>query len=88
MNTMSATTINIQLDQQAARIYRDASDQKRDKYSLLIGMWLRELEYFSLPSIMDRISDNAQKRGLTPEILNSLLHDERTTLYLRYQCCH
>jgi len=72
MNTMSATTINIQLDQQAAGIYQDASEQERDKYSLLISMWLRELENLSLPSIMDRISDNAQKRGLTPEILKFL----------------
>jgi len=72
---MSAT-INIQLDQQAAQIYKDASDQNRDKYGLLISMWLRELENLSLPSIMDKISDNAQKRGLTPEILDSLLHDD------------
>jgi len=75
MNTMSTATINIQLDQQAAQIYTVASEQKQHKYSLLISMWLREFENLSLPSIMDKISDNAEKRGLTTDILESLLHD-------------
>jgi len=65
---MTIATINIQLDKDAAQIYLNASEQKREKLGLLISLWLREFEEtLSLPALMDQISDNAQKRGLTPE---------------------
>ncbi len=73
---MSIATINIQLDEDAAQIYTQASAEKREKLRLLFSLWLREFEDLSLPSLMDKISDNAQKRGLTTEILDSLLYDE------------
>ena len=41
---MSVATINIQLDQDVAQIYRQASAKKRDQIRLLISSWLRESE--------------------------------------------
>ena len=73
---MSTATISIQLEENAAQIYLEASEQKKEKLGLLIGLWLREFEDLSLPALMDQISDNAHKRGLTPEILDELLNDD------------
>ena len=72
---MSVATISIQLDQEAAQIYTSASDERRKKLHLLLGLWLREFDNLSLSSLMNRISDNAEDRGLTSEILESLLRD-------------
>jgi hypothetical protein len=75
---MTLASINIRLDEDAARIYQNASVEERKKLSLLFSLWLREFETtsLSLSEMMDVISDNAQRRGLTPEILESLLNDE------------
>ncbi len=73
---MSVMTINIQLDEDAAQIYKQASQEKRQKLGLLLSLWLREFEGLSLSSLMDEISDNAEQRGLTAELLESLLHDD------------
>jgi hypothetical protein len=46
---------------------------------LLLGLRLRELtQPFARPlrEIMDEIGAEAEAKGLTPEILESLLHDE------------
>jgi len=73
---MSVATINIQLDQDVAQIYTRASEEKQEKLGLLFSLWLREVETLSLSDLMDKISDNAGQRGLTPEILESLLNDD------------
>jgi hypothetical protein len=72
---MAAAIINVQLDEDAAKIYKNASEEKREKISFLFSLWLREFENLSLSSIMDEISDNAETRGLTPDVLESLLND-------------
>ncbi|MEM7133914.1 MAG: hypothetical protein AAF702_46900 [Chloroflexota bacterium] len=72
---MTVATVTIPLEEDAAQIYLEASEQKKEALSLLISLWLREFESISLSALMDQISDNAQKRGLTPEILDSLLND-------------
>lgn len=43
---------------------------------LLLTLWLREFALTSRPlsEIMDAISDKAEARGLTPEILESILN--------------
>ncbi len=75
---MNVMTVNIQLDEKAAEIYTRASWEEQRKLQMLLGLWLREFDdsSLSLPTLMDQISDNAQERGLTPEILESLLNDE------------
>jgi len=72
---MSIATISIQLDEDAAQIYTKASEETREKLHLLFSLWLREFEDLSLSSLMDKISDNAQQRGLTAETVESLLYD-------------
>ena len=72
--------ITISLDTDLAEIYRSASESERRKLDLLINIRLRSiLESKSrrpLQEIMDDISRKAQKRGLTPEILQSILDEE------------
>ena len=72
--------ITISLDTDLAEIYRSASESERRKLDLLINMRLRNIldpkSRRPLQEIMDDISRKAQKRGLTPEILQSILDEE------------
>ena len=72
--------ITISLDTDLAEIYRSASESERGKLDLLINMRLRNIldpkSRRPLQEIMDDISRKAQKRGLTPEILQSILDEE------------
>jgi hypothetical protein len=75
---VTTATVNIQLDAEAARIYQQASKEEKRKMQILLSLWLREFgkPSKSLRSLMNEISDKAQARGLTPEILEALLNDE------------
>ena len=75
---VTTATVNIQLDAEAARIYQQASKEEKQKMQILLSLWLREFgkPSKSLRSLMNEISDKAQARGLTPEILEALLNDE------------
>lgn len=75
---MSVATVTIELDEKAAEVYTEASLEQRQKIQMLIGMLLRHFESSpqSLLALMSEISDNAQKRGLTPEILEQILSEE------------
>jgi hypothetical protein len=72
---MTVATVNIQLDDDAAQIYTTASEETRHKLQLLLSFWLREFDIpsISLTDLMDEISEKAQRRGLTPEELETLL---------------
>ncbi len=69
------TTIQIPLDAESARIYQQASAEDKKKLQILMGLWLREFDKptKSLKEFMDEISQKARSRGLTPEILESIL---------------
>jgi hypothetical protein len=74
-----STTIQIPLDPELAQVYERASRENQRKLQTLISLWLRDMDSAnseSLRSLMDEISDKAIQRGLTPEILESLLNDE------------
>ena len=80
MNTgysrMVNPTITIPLDPQTAEAYNSASAEEKRKMQALLGLWLRELargEQRSLQQILDEAGRKAQARGLTPEMLESLL---------------
>jgi ferritin-like protein len=76
---MTTATISIEVDSDAARAFAAASAEERRKLELLLALRLRELTSGPprpLREIMDEIGANAESRGLTPEILDSLLHDE------------
>ena len=75
---MTVSSIKIPLDPETARIYADASPEDQKKLRLLVSLWLREFAVSPTPlkAVMDEISRKAQARGLTPEILESLLHGD------------
>jgi hypothetical protein len=76
---MSTATISITVDADAARTFAQAPPEERRKVELLLGLRLRELTQPSvrpLSEIMDDIGAEAEAKGLTPEILESLLHDD------------
>jgi hypothetical protein len=62
-----------------AAFYEQASPETQLKLRTLFEMLLDEMsspESLSLSEIMDAISDRAQERGLTPEILDDILNDQ------------
>ncbi len=75
---MTLATIEIQVDERAARVYTEASEEEKEKLQSLLSLWLQELEDASpdLMAVMDEIGQRARERGLTQEKLESLLHDE------------
>jgi hypothetical protein len=68
--------INIPVDKETAKIYQTAPQAEKKKMQILMSLWLREFEKpsMSLDELMDDISRKAQERGLTPEILESILN--------------
>ncbi len=74
---MNAESITISVDPDAAEAYRAASDEARRKLDLLLSLRLREITRpgASLEDVMDEISQSAQRRGLTPEILQEILNE-------------
>lgn len=76
---METTTITIEVDAEAASIYNAASPEEQKKMQILLSLRLRDLTLKPrrpLKEVMDDIARNAQARGLTPEILDSILQDE------------
>ena len=67
--------ITVSVDSDIATIYRSASVEDRRKLDLLINLRLRDVAEsgISLTEIMSDVSRNAQRRGLTREILQSIL---------------
>ncbi len=75
---MSTEPITVSVDADVASAYRSASEQDRRKLDLLVNLRLRDATASreSLEDVAREISRRAQERGLTPEILASIL-DER-----------
>jgi hypothetical protein len=73
---MANPSITIPLDPQTARVYDSASPEEKRKIQALLSLWLRELaatDYPSLQQVLDEVGNKAKARGLTPEMLDSLL---------------
>jgi hypothetical protein len=75
---MTTESVTINLDPEAARIYKSASPQERRKLELLVSLQLRAAarEGLSLQELADEVSRRAQQRGLTQEILEEILNKE------------
>ena len=76
---MTNTTISIPVDVSTALAYNQASVEQQQKIQLLLSLRIRELfssSNASLPQIMDDIGAKVEARGLTPQILETLLGDE------------
>lgn len=79
LQQMIDTTITIPVDGESARLYTTATAEEQRKLQVLLRLRLRELTSYPqrpLAEIMDEIGAQAESRGLTPEILESLLNDE------------
>ncbi|MDR3635442.1 MAG: hypothetical protein P4L84_16675 [Isosphaeraceae bacterium] len=74
---MQTDEITIRVDPEAARAYRAATTEERRKLDLLLSLRLQDAlrPGVSLADVMREISRKAQERGLTPEILESILHE-------------
>ncbi len=70
--------ITVCVDSDVANRYRSASDHDRRKLDLLVNLRLRDATESgkSLRESILEISRRAQRRGLTPEILQSILEKE------------
>lgn len=74
---MSTDQITIRVDAETADAYRAVSEQERRKLDLLLSLRLQEAlrPGESLENVMREISRKARDRGLTPEILESMLRE-------------
>lgn len=70
-------TITIPVNRKAAQLYRAASDEDRLKIQMLLSFFLERPRPSpdALLRRMDAMSDQAEARGLTPEILEAILND-------------
>jgi hypothetical protein len=76
LSPMRIETISIPLDPQTARAYSAARADEKMKMQALVSLWLRQLsagELSSLEQVLDETGRKVQARGLTPEILDSVL---------------
>lgn len=73
---MATEIITLEVDSEAARAFKSVSADEREKLQVLLGIWLKQCakaDKNSLKESMDEIGAKAQSRGLTPEILDSIL---------------
>ena len=75
---MVTKEIRIRVDAETARAFNSISAPERQKLELLLNLKLKESlnNSESLLQLMDEISQEAIDKGLTPEILQTLLEDE------------
>lgn len=72
---MKVRTIAVRVDAETADAYESSSESDRRKIDLLLNLKLREVvkKIRPLEEVMEEISRKAQERGLTLEILESIL---------------
>jgi hypothetical protein len=75
---MSTEMISIRVDAEAARAFKALPEEDRRRLEAILSIRLSEITHGgeSLDAVMQEISDRAKARGMTPEILNSLLNGE------------
>ena len=70
--------IMIEVSSEVAEAYQSASSQERKKIQAIVSILLQkqaDKDVDLLRELMDEISDRARARGLTPEILKSILNE-------------
>jgi hypothetical protein len=79
---MSTEWITVEVDAEAARLFKDASPERRRVLGALISLHLLEAAAAlssgqgsrdALRALMDAVSQRAQERGLTEELLDEIL---------------
>lgn len=78
IGTMETRPLTIHVNVEAARIFEALPEEEQHKLEVLLSLKLSEAtrQKRVLEDVMTGISDKAQSRGLTPEILDSLLHEQ------------
>ncbi len=70
-------SIILQVDEDIKSAFEQANPEIQKQLSDIVQLFLRERLYSkSLTELMAEISDKAQQRGLTPEILQDILADD------------
>jgi hypothetical protein len=75
---MTIPTISIPVDDTVADAFRAASVERQRQLQILLGLRLRELTIRpqrSLDEILDQVGRAAESKGLTAEMLDSMLGD-------------
>ena len=70
--------ITIKVSPNVAQAYQKATERKKQSLAPLVSVFLRDdmnEEVDLLGKLMDEISDKAVSRGLTPEILETILNE-------------
>ncbi|PZO42116.1 MAG: hypothetical protein DCF19_07665 [Pseudanabaena frigida] len=70
--------ITIEVSREVAEAYQSASLQERQKIQAIVSLLLHkpvDRDIDLLRELMDEISNRAKERGLTPEILESILNE-------------
>ena len=76
---MAFATISIQLNDRAAQLYEVAPEEKQQSLQQLISYLVQEFAEStpqSLLLLMNEMSREAESKGLTPKILESILNDD------------
>lgn len=76
---MVTEPITLQIEVDAALAFKSASADEQEKLQTLMSVLLREYaktDATSLKGTMDEIGKRAQEKGLTPELLDSILKGE------------
>jgi hypothetical protein len=79
MQTQQKYPLTLQLEAEAVEIFRNISDRDQEKLEILVSSLFKEYkksDHDTLKKTMDEISEKAQARGLTPEILEAILLEE------------
>ena len=76
--SMDTEIISIRVDAEAAKTFKSLPEEDRKKLEALLSIRLNEVTRRpeSLDAVMQEVSDKAKARGLTPEILKSLLNEK------------
>ncbi len=73
---MSKPTIVSPLNPEMLRVYESADPEEKRRMQMSLRSWLQDLalsESRTLEQIMDEVGNKAKARGMTPEILDSIL---------------
>lgn len=71
--------ITIKVSPKVAQAYQKATENEKQSLATLVSLFLEQdinEEVDFLGKLMDEISDRAVSRGLTPEILETILNEE------------
>ncbi len=74
---MATEPVTLELDEAAARVFKNASPEQRRKLEALVSLHLLEAATSrrSLRELMDTVGKQAQEKGLTEERLQELIRE-------------